>query len=343
MELSNHKHSNSSIRSSGNSIRQDTFDCSNRKISELPPISKPNLLIQIEASNNLIKTLHDMTPFTYLRYLNLSNNRISDLTPLRKVETLCKLDCSHNKITNLDFVESLINLETLNASHNKISDITVPLPQSLIELNISQNEISNLDFFEDKIPKDIEEIDVSSNLFDTLVNLRFITVFQQLRVLNTSLQEKNEDIKVAEFAKHLCPSLEVFDGIRCDDVDDIEIDNDELVNVLIDVSESDLRKLLLHSCGDNQIKWEKAQFIPFEEEPQSTPIMALTKRIQSIESRLPVIQPRVQLIKDDSIESEIQNLKEEITEIKEQISKIAEILFVHDKGLKTLWENKNQN
>ena len=41
----------------------------------------------------------------------------------------------------------------------------------------------------------------------------------------------------------------------------------------------------------------------------------------------------------EEAEDELRKVKEEIAEIKEQIAKIAGILFVHERGLKELWEN----
>ena len=332
----------------------DTVNCADQQLTEIPDIQKPQLVVTLNASDNLIKNLPEMRPFTMLRYLDLSNNKIIDVSPLYCLQSLRELDISNNRVTNLDFAENLDSLEVLRASRNRIREILVPLPENLIDIDISNNELTNLDFMERNIPVGIEKIDVSGNAIDSLISLRFLAVFQQLHTFTVGLLEIFKRHKVLQYAKHLCPSLEFFDDVKCDHIGEPDFDTEKLIDILVNLNESDLEDLL--SDGTiGEIVWDEPAFIPFEEDDVTiplTPIRALQDRIKYIEEQIenqPQEQPRntkasglgtlLSPFPKSDLRQDLSDLKQSVWELGQQMVKVAELLYVHDRALKQLWEH----
>lgn len=314
--------------------------------TEFPKIQKPNIVLYLNLSKNLIKTLPNMAAFNAIRYIDISSNKFTNLNALESLRSVKEIDCSYNKLTDINFVSNLPTLEVLRASHNQIRDINCILPKNIIDIDLSFNELKNLNFLQTNFPAGIERIEVSGNLIHEIINLRFLPLFQQLRMFNIGLLEENSDIQLLPFVKLLCPSIELFDGMDCVNIEDTGFDKDEIIQVLVKESESELRSFL--SNYDGGIKWEEPTFIPFENDVPATPIRKLANRIETLEEKIADPPERITPPKNtgnllspyqnSSNSGNIQSLQQELSEIKQQIAQIAEILYVHDKALKQLWE-----
>ena len=327
----------------------DTLNCQDQQLTEIPEVQKPGLVVTLNASNNLIKNLPEMRQFAMLRYLDLSNNKIIDASPLFYLHTLRELDVSGNRITSLDFAEGLENLEVLRASRNRIREILVPLPDNLIDLEISSNEFTNLDFMEKNVPVGIEKIDVSGNSIDSLISLRYLAIFQQLHTFTVGLLDVFKGLKVLQYVKHLCPSIEYFDDVHCADVEEPDFDTERLIDVLVSLNEADLEDLL--SRGNiGEIAWEEPSFVQYEEDTfPTTPIRVLQDRIQAIEDEIAKqaddgvnrkngLENLLSPFQKKDLRQDIADLKQLIQEMTQQMVKVAELLYVHDRALEHLWK-----
>lgn len=326
----------------------DNLDCSGQSLTVLPRAARPNVVVTLNASNNLLKDIPDIVSFAALRYLDLSNNKFSDLSILESVPSLRELDISGNRLRSIEFCASLADLEVLRASRNRIREVSFKLPQNLIDLDLSTNEIASLDFMEKNVPVGIEKIDVSGNQIDTLVSLRFLAVFQQLHTFTVGLLTLFPGAKVLQYVKHLCPSIEYFDDTPCAQVEEPEFDTDKLIDILVNVDEQELEALLRDGPGGG-LEWSPATFIPFEDDVKSvTPLAELQNRLKALEDALPRT-PQVQkqrqqvdmLISPYAAPEESQEMKElrgDISELKQQMAKVAELLYVHDQALRQIWE-----
>ena len=318
----------------------DTVNCSDHQLTELPEIQRPGVVVTLTASNNLIKNLPDMRVFSMLRYLDLSNNKIADASPLHQLRSLRELDISGNRITNIAFAERLDNLEVLRASRNRIRQILIPLPENLAELDISSNELTNLDFMERNIPLGIEKMDVSGNAIDSLISLRYLAVFQQLHTFTVGLLPLFKNLKVLQYVKHLCPSLEYFDDVSCATTDTPDFDTERLIEILVSLNENDLEDLL-RDGNVGELSWEEPVFVQFEEDTlPMTPIRALNDRLKAIETEISNKNDENPLIPSPKLDirQEIADLKQTVDELSQQMLKVVELLYVHDKALERIWE-----
>ena len=340
----------SEFRRQGRSGGNDNLDCSGQSLTSLPRAARPNVVVTLNASNNLLKDIPDIVSFSALRYLDLSNNKFLDLAILESVPSLRELDISGNRLRSIDFCASLPDLEVLRASRNRIREISFKLPQNLIDLDLSNNEIASLDFMEKNVPIGIEKIDVSGNQIDTLVSLRFLAVFQQLHTFTVGLLTLFPGAKVLQYVKHLCPAIEYFDDTPCAQIEEPEFDTDKLIDILVNVDEQELESLL-RDGPRGAVEWSAPTFIPFEDDVKEvTPIAQLQSRLKALEDALPRTPPPSRekqrgqldlLISPYPAQDESQELKElrsDIAELKQQMAKVAELLYVHDQALRQIWE-----
>lgn len=328
---------NSSFSFTSTAQKRDNIDYSEQGLTEFPAIPKPNLVIKMNLSINLLRILPSMHEFNFLRYLDVSNNKFTDLSALSRLNSLRELDISHNRIVSLGFVATLPNLEILRASFNRIVAVSASMPQSLIDLDLSHNEINSLEFLQKKVPVTIERIDVSNNLIIHVMQLRYIAVFQNLRILNAGLYHQNQGIQIIPFLKHICPSLELFDDNDCDEPKSPNFPDDEtLFECLMGGDETELQILLQKE--DKSITWDEPTFIPFNsyETELQAPINDLEQRLHSIESRIPnpkLLSP----VRDDPQEIKTINaLRHDIGELKKQLAQLSQMLFVHDAAVKQI-------
>lgn len=323
----------------------DTIDISQRSYTDFPPIKKPNYVIHLNASRNFLSKLPNMSGFTMLQDIDLSRNKFVDLSPLSTLINLRILNISNNKIKSLDFIQNLQNLEELSASNNKISEIRCKFPPNLLYLDLSFNELTDLSFLDEDFPINIESIDVSQNSIDQIIDLKYISVFQKLRMFKIGLLESNSNLHLISYVKYLCPSLEFFDEVKIDDSEDTMFNEDELLGIIMNGSEQQLREFL--SDKKNEIRWDEPSFIPFDNDyPTSpAPIKQIEDRLTMIENQMherflkPSDQDGQPSYKQEN-DAVLHVMQQDINEMKEQIAQITELLYVYDRALQHLWESQ---
>ena len=273
-----------------------------------------------------------MDDFICLRYLDLSNNKFTDLKQISNIISLRELNISNNFITNLNFLNNLTSLEVLKASNNKINDIKEKMPINLIDVDLSENQFNSLEFIQNSFSDQIRHLDLSGNNINEIRSLRFIAVLTQIKVFQIDLLEKNKDLLLIQFVKHLCPSIEEFDGSDCSLIPETNLFNSEnLIDILVNGTENQL-KIFLKS-KDPIIKWDEPVFVQFDVDVPQTPLKGIEERLRVIETKIPDES-------DNNNDNLYKDLKDEINILRQQITKMAEILFVHDKAMKKLWEDK---
>ncbi|XP_060842251.1 nischarin [Rhopalosiphum padi] len=78
----------------------------------------------INLNGNLLNTIEDMSPLTYLSHLSLSSNNITEVFDLHtKLGNVICLNLSSNKISNLEAFSKLFSLEMLDLGSNLVNDI----------------------------------------------------------------------------------------------------------------------------------------------------------------------------------------------------------------------------
>ncbi|XP_026812478.1 nischarin [Rhopalosiphum maidis] len=78
----------------------------------------------INLNGNLLSTIEDMSPLTYLSHLSLSSNNIAEVFDLHtKLGNVICLNLSSNKISNLEAFSKLFSLEMLDLGSNLVNDI----------------------------------------------------------------------------------------------------------------------------------------------------------------------------------------------------------------------------
>lgn len=337
---------------------RDTIDISQTNATSLPTITRPGVVLRLNASHNMISNLPNMEIFTRLRYLDLSQNNLQDLTPLSSLTSLLELDISYNHVISIDFIRDLTSLEIFHASNNEINEVDNILPERLIELDLSNNMLTSLDFLDspndpnEPFPFGIERLILNGNNINQIINLKYITVFSQLRELEVGLldQENNRNLQLPSFVKSLCPSIQIFDSANMGIVDELAVNPDDLIQVLTRGSEQELRSFI--SSVEVGIRWDEPIFIDFDDDNPSTPLKNLETRLRTIEEKFgednfstPVKNTNNNQIgtllspygeQDDN--AMIASMQREIYEMKQQVSQIAKILYVHDCALRQLWE-----
>ena len=321
----------------------DTYDFSDQGLSELPVLPKPGVIVKLDLSSNILKTIPNMMAFSFLRTLNLSHNQLVDVTNLATLRSLRELDISHNRIVSIGFAASLTNLEILKASHNRIATVAAQMPDSLIDCNLSFNEISSVEFLQHKFPTTLERLDFSSNMINEVMELRYLAVFTNLSVVRSGLLQKNRDLMMTQYVKHICPSIKLFDGEECQDEPDTEDfpNEDDLFEVLMNGDEQTLRQMLSKTSKD--IVWEAPSFVAYEdEEVLPDDVRRLEREIADLEDQAraraqppsppqPVVRPPPALDR-----AKIREMKAEVAEIKTQLSAFLKMLFVHDRAVQDL-------
>ena len=339
------------------SQRDLTIDISQTNVTSFPTITKPGVVLRLNASRNMISNLPDMDSFARLRYLDLSQNNLQDVSPLASLTSLLELDISFNHIIDINFIQNLISLEILHASNNELNQIGNVLPERLIELDLSNNMLNSLDFLDspnvsnDPFPFGLEKLIISGNNISEIINLRYITVFSKLRELDVGLldEEENRNLQLLPFVKSLCPTIQIFDETDMTNVDELAVNPEDLIQVLTSGSEQALRDFI--SDVDVGIKWDEPVFIEFDDDSPMTPLKNLESRVRSLEEKVddesfstPVKGEDHQIgtllspygKPDDN--QLISSMQHDIAEMKQQIAQIAKLLYVHDCALRQIWD-----
>ena len=317
----------------------DDVEMSNQGLNQFPQIDETDSVETIDVSSNSIRDLPYLDNFVTLRSLNISNNKISDLKPLSGLQSIIELNCSSNSIESLEPLSSLSTLKVLIASNNRIREITKPPSKSLIEIDLANNKFESFEFLQDKLGNKLQNLDISGNNINEIRSLRYIAVFTQLISINVGLVNQNPELKVAQFAKYLCPMLENIDGADCADIDTTEDFNaDALIDILVNGTEGELRAMLAHTTGP--LQWDEPQFVPFEADIPATPLKGIEERLRKIEQKIPEeTASKPEKTKDTVSQAELREIREEISELREQVIKLSELLYVHDCAMKAMWES----
>ncbi|KAL4098385.1 hypothetical protein QTP88_023009 [Uroleucon formosanum] len=78
----------------------------------------------INLNGNLLNTIEDLSPLSYLSHLSLSSNNITEVFDLHiKLGNVICLNLSSNKISNLEAFSKLFSLEMLDLGSNLVEDI----------------------------------------------------------------------------------------------------------------------------------------------------------------------------------------------------------------------------
>ncbi|CAH1714815.1 hypothetical protein AGLY_003691 [Aphis glycines] len=78
----------------------------------------------INLNGNLLNTIEDLSPLSYLSHLSLSSNNITEVFDLHtKLGNVVCLNLSSNKISNLEAFSKLFSLEMLDLGSNLVNDI----------------------------------------------------------------------------------------------------------------------------------------------------------------------------------------------------------------------------
>lgn len=330
--------------SAGRSSGSDRVSCAGQGLTSFPSVANPGVVVTLDGSDNLLKTLPDVRAFAALRYLNLSNNKFSDLSSLSALRSLRELDVSGNRLTSIDFCTGMPFLEDLRASRNKIRDVNSPLPRKLIGLDISSNELVDLNFMEKNAPEGLERLNASENAIADLISLRFLTLCSQLNTVNVGLLDQFPRLDVLGFVRYLCPFLERFDDVMVPE-NGVDYREKGIIDVLVYGSEAELQELL--GGGGCIVQWEEPTFVPFEDEADVSPMAQLEERLRAIEDALPSTPERkgglgtlLSPYPKQNDTQEVEELRREISELRQQMVKVAELLYVHDRALEGLWESR---
>ncbi len=144
--------------------------CSGNKLQSLDVSGLINL-VSLRCTDNQLTTL-DISGLEKLETLYCRNNQLNSLNS-NKCMNLKDLDCAFNQLTSIDVTDN-INLAAVNFSNNKLSTLdfssningfNVESNAIFLRFNVSHNQLTSIIF-----PKfyQIEEVDLSFNLFETL-------------------------------------------------------------------------------------------------------------------------------------------------------------------------------
>ncbi|PDH45873.1 MAG: hypothetical protein CNE34_00470 [Rhodothermaeota bacterium MED-G18] len=116
---------------------------------------------------------HISVPFLGLNELDISNNT--------KLEGL---DAINNNISVIDFSSNLGNMENIKLGTNNLSEIDVTNFPNLKVLHIPENKITSLDVSKNPL---LEELALSDNPIDGILDVSFMNKMNELRVFNTNI------------------------------------------------------------------------------------------------------------------------------------------------------------
>ena len=127
-------------------VKVETLDFSLNMIYEIDAHLSPYIYLKhLDLSTNLITKISGLNRLDYLESLKLSRNRISKIEGLGTLKRLKFLDLSLNKIKVIDGLENLYNLNTLYLYGNQIEILRgLENLQDLKILRIEQNMIDNI-------------------------------------------------------------------------------------------------------------------------------------------------------------------------------------------------------
>ncbi|KAB0376078.1 hypothetical protein FD755_012721 [Muntiacus reevesi] len=185
-------------------VHLQKLDLSVNKIEDLSCVSCMPYLLELNASQNHLKTFFNFKPPKNLKKVDFSCNQISEMCSLSAYESLTKLILDSNEITEISGLELCSSLTYLSLANNKITTINglgmlpikiLCLSNNQIEkitglddlrvlqiLDLSQNQISSLQGLEGH--DFLEVINLEDNKIAELDEIEYIENLPLLRVLN---------------------------------------------------------------------------------------------------------------------------------------------------------------
>nr|XP_025147333.1 leucine-rich repeat and guanylate kinase domain-containing protein isoform X2 [Bubalus bubalis] len=185
-------------------VHLQKLDLSVNKIEDLSCVSCMPYLLELNASQNHLKTFFNFKPPKKLKKVDFSYNQISEMCSLSAYESLTKLILDSNEITEISGLELCSSLTYLSVANNKITTINglgmlpikiLCLSNNQIEkitglddlrvlqiLDLSQNQISSLQGLEGH--DFLEVINLEDNKIAELGEIGYIENLPLLRVLN---------------------------------------------------------------------------------------------------------------------------------------------------------------
>ncbi|KAJ1063032.1 hypothetical protein K5549_005061 [Capra hircus] len=185
-------------------VHLQKLDLSVNKIEDLSCVSCMPYLLELNASQNHLKTFFNFKPPKKLKKVDFSYNQISEMCSLSAYESLTKLILDSNEITEISGLELCSSLNYLSLANNKITTINglgilpikiLCLSNNQIEkitglddlrvlqiLDLSQNQISSLQGLEGH--DFLEVINLEDNKIAELGEIEYIENLPLLRVLN---------------------------------------------------------------------------------------------------------------------------------------------------------------
>ncbi len=134
-----------SIRALESCTKLIELDISNNTIRSLDAISNmPNLKV-LNCKKNVIVDLAPLSSSVNLTQLDISYNAITTIAPLSGLHSLTLLEANNNGITDLGDIDKITSLTYLSLGYNSITDISkVSACSALTDLDISSNKISDI-------------------------------------------------------------------------------------------------------------------------------------------------------------------------------------------------------
>ncbi|XP_043319683.1 leucine-rich repeat and guanylate kinase domain-containing protein isoform X1 [Cervus canadensis] len=185
-------------------VHLQKLDLSVNKIEDLSCVSCMPYLLELNASQNHLKTFFNFKPPKNLKQVDFSCNQISEMCSLSAYESLTKLILDSNEITEISGLELCSSLTYLSLANNRITTINglgmlpikiLCLSNNQIEkitglddlrvlqiLDLSQNQISSLQGLEGH--DFLEVINLEDNKIAELDEIEYIENLPLLRVLN---------------------------------------------------------------------------------------------------------------------------------------------------------------
>lgn len=181
-----------------------TLDFGHNKVKELPNL--PKNIKNLNAKNNQLTHLYDLSQFVNLKNIDISFNEIEELPKLPK--SLFSFHAIFNQI--YEFIESETPILTrVNLAHNQLEEIPYFTSNVITEFNLSNNRITTLSI--SHIYEKIENLDVSNNMISSIpedfFKLNDLKIFRiqknKLRSLPSDIgSSKIEELNIS--MNHLC-------------------------------------------------------------------------------------------------------------------------------------------
>jgi internalin A len=126
-------------------LRNGTFlNLTNKRISDLKPISGFTEVTAIFLENNQIRDLQPLTNLSNVYTASLGNNQIRDLRPLARMSRLSRLDLRNNRISDVTPLAALSSMEELILDNNQITDLSsLRVLRKLGQLHARNNPLSD--------------------------------------------------------------------------------------------------------------------------------------------------------------------------------------------------------